>query len=115
MAWAWRIRWLLSALPVVGSTNTLVPRLIWWGEAAQNSLSQSLAFSCDLDVAGFVNMHVSRDHHDCRNDGCTVAALCGDAARQLDDWKATFTNGIELAAHEENYQVDLDVPRLKRK
>lgn len=82
-------------------------------EAAENSLSQSLARTSDLDVAGFVNMYVSRDHRDGRGEGCTMAALCGDAARQSDDLKATFATGIEstLAALEEKYLEGLDVPK----
>lgn len=79
-------------------------------KAAENSLSQSLARTSDLDVAGFVNMYVSRDHRDGRGEGCTMAALCGDAARQSDDLKATFATGIEstLAALEEKYLEGLD-------
>jgi TetR/AcrR family transcriptional repressor of nem operon len=75
-------------------------------EAAENSLSQSLSSTCDLDVAGFVNLYVSRDHRDGRGVGCTMAALCGDAARQSSELKATFAGGIEntLAALEEKYQ-----------
>lgn len=82
-------------------------------KAAENSLSQSLARTSDLDVAGFVNMYVSRDHRDGRGEGCTMAALCGDAARQSDDLKATFATGIEstLAALEEKYLEGLDVPK----
>jgi len=76
-------------------------------EAAENSLSQSLSSTCDLDVAGFVNMYVSRDHRDGRGGGCTMAALCGDAARQSDELKATFASGVDrtLAALEEKYQA----------
>ncbi|APC14233.1 TetR family transcriptional regulator [Pseudomonas frederiksbergensis] len=82
-------------------------------EAAENSLSQSLASTCDLDVAGFVNMYVSRDHRDGRGGGCTMAALCGDAARQSDELKATFASGVEntLAALEEKYQAGLDATK----
>ncbi|QLG92691.1 TetR/AcrR family transcriptional regulator [Pseudomonas yamanorum] len=82
-------------------------------EAAENSLSQSLASTCDLDVAGFVNRYVSRDHRDGRGGGCTMAALCGDAARQSDELKATFACGVEntLAALEEKYPVGLDATK----
>jgi TetR/AcrR family transcriptional repressor of nem operon len=61
-------------------------------EAAENSLAKSLSSTCDLDVPGFVNLYVSRDHRDGRGEGCTMAALCGDAARQSDDL-------IDLLAH----------------
>jgi TetR/AcrR family transcriptional repressor of nem operon len=82
-------------------------------EAAENSLSQSLASTSDLDVAQFVNFYVSREHRDGRGGGCTMAALCGDAARQSDELKATFANGVEntLAALEEKYQVGLDTTK----
>jgi TetR/AcrR family transcriptional repressor of nem operon len=82
-------------------------------EAAEQSLSQSIASSCDLDVAGFINVYMSRDHRDGRGGGCTMAALCGDAARQSDELKATFVSGVEntLAALEEKYQAGLDAPQ----
>lgn len=71
-------------------------------EAAASGLSQSLANSAGLDVAEFFNLYVSRDHRDARGVGCTMAALCGDAARQPEEIKATFAGGIEsmLAALE---------------
>lgn len=74
-------------------------------EAAENSLSKSLMSTSDIDVAGFVNLYVSRNHRDGRGDGCTMAALCGDAARQSDELKATFAGGVEntIAALEEKY------------
>lgn len=42
-----------------------------------------------------------------------MAALCGDAARQSDDLKATFASGVEntLAALEEKYTAGLDVTK----
>jgi TetR/AcrR family transcriptional repressor of nem operon len=78
-------------------------------EAAENSLSQSLASTCNLTVAEFVNVYVSRNHRDGRGRGCTMAALCGDAARQSDELKVTFANGVEntLAALEESYREGL--------
>jgi TetR/AcrR family transcriptional repressor of nem operon len=82
-------------------------------EAAENSLSQSLSSTCDLDVAAFVNVYVSRDHRDGRGVGCTMAALCGDAARQSNELRATFASGIEntLAVLEEKYQAGLDATK----
>ncbi|WP_434674526.1 TetR/AcrR family transcriptional regulator [Pseudomonas sp. R1-15] len=64
-------------------------------EASANSLSQSLASTGELDVAGFFAMYLSREHRDARGHGCTMAALCGDAARQSDELKATFASGVE--------------------
>ncbi|SDB16101.1 transcriptional regulator, TetR family [Pseudomonas sp. NFACC23-1] len=82
-------------------------------EAAANSLAQSLTDSAGIDVAGFVDLYVSRDHRDGRGGGCTMAALCGDAARQSPELKATFANGIEnmLAALESRYEAGQDAPQ----
>ncbi|MEH6350595.1 TetR/AcrR family transcriptional regulator [Pseudomonas sp. 3JA] len=82
-------------------------------EAAANSLAQSLTDNAGIDVAGFVDLYVSRDHRDGRGSGCTMAALCGDAARQSPELKATFANGIEdmLAALESRYEAGQDAPQ----
>jgi TetR/AcrR family transcriptional repressor of nem operon len=64
-------------------------------EAAANTISQTVANSEGLDLADFFKSYVSRQHRDARGGGCTMAALCGDAARQSDDLKATFAAGIE--------------------
>lgn len=64
-------------------------------EASANSLAQSLAGAERLSVQDFIDVYVSRDHRDARATGCTMAALCGDAARQSDDLKAAFAEGIE--------------------
>ncbi|QXH97906.1 TetR family transcriptional regulator [Pseudomonas monsensis] len=64
-------------------------------EASACSLAKSLAAAEALDVAGFIDVYVTRAHRDGRSSGCTMAALCGDAARQPDAVKATFAEGIE--------------------
>ena len=64
-------------------------------EASANSLSRSLASAEALDIQAFIDVYVSRDHRDGRGDGCTMAALCGDAARQSDELRGTFADGIE--------------------
>ncbi|AZF29807.1 Transcriptional regulator, AcrR family [Pseudomonas sp. R4-35-07] len=64
-------------------------------EASANSLARSLAGAETLSVKDFIDMYVSRAHRDSRATGCTMAALCGDAARQSDDLKSTFAEGIE--------------------
>ncbi|NDL61648.1 TetR family transcriptional regulator [Acerihabitans arboris] len=71
-------------------------------EAAASGLSRSAVKTGGLDIAKFVEDYVSREHRDARGDGCTMAALCGDAARQPEPIKATFAAGIEslLAALE---------------
>lgn len=64
-------------------------------EASACSLAKSLTGAKALDVPGFIDVYVTREHRDGRGSGCTMAALCGDAARQSDDLKATFAEGIE--------------------
>jgi TetR/AcrR family transcriptional regulator, transcriptional repressor for nem operon len=88
-------------------------------EASANSLGRSLAAAESLDVKSFIDIYVSREHRDGRGDGCTMAALCGDAARQPDELKATFADGIErtLQTLGAKYPIDTtaapDVARLK--
>ena len=64
-------------------------------EAAASGISQSVANNGGLDLDEFVKHYLSREHRDARGAGCTMAALCGDAARQSADIKATFACGIE--------------------
>ncbi|MDX2677836.1 TetR/AcrR family transcriptional regulator [Streptomyces soliscabiei] len=64
-------------------------------EASASGLSQIAARSEGLSLAGFVESYVSREHRDGRGDGCTVAALSGDAARQPAEVKTEFAAGIE--------------------
>ena len=80
-------------------------------EAAASAISQTLANSAGLAVAEFFKLYVSREHRDARSVGCTMAALCGDAARQSEQIKATFAAGIEsmLAALEREGTTPGDV------
>ncbi|CRM81141.1 Potential acrAB operon repressor [Pseudomonas sp. 24 E 13] len=64
-------------------------------EASANSLAQSLAGAEKLSVKDFIDLYVSREHRDGRATGCTMAALCGDAARQSGELKSAFAGGIE--------------------
>ncbi|MFG2961219.1 TetR/AcrR family transcriptional regulator [Streptomyces sp. NPDC048291] len=64
-------------------------------EASASGLSQTAARTEGLDPAEFVEYYVSREHRDGRGDGCTIAALSGDAARQPADIGAEFAAGIE--------------------
>ncbi|WP_434577508.1 TetR family transcriptional regulator [Pseudomonas sp. Z5-35] len=81
-------------------------------EAAANSLSRSLAGAGEMDVAEFFQMYVSKEHRDARGNGCTLAALCGDAARQSDGLKATFASGMEstLASLGEKHDAGPQAP-----
>lgn len=65
------------------------------GEAAACGFAQTMEKGSGLELAEFIKRYVSRDHRDQPGDGCTIAALCGDAARQSEDIKATFAGGIE--------------------
>ena len=64
-------------------------------EAAASGFSQSAAKTRGFDRVEFFKSYLSREHRDARSDGCTLAALCGDAARQPEALKATFAAGIE--------------------
>ncbi|WP_406335774.1 TetR/AcrR family transcriptional regulator [Streptomyces sp. NBC_00203] len=64
-------------------------------EASASGLSQTAARTEGLDAAEFVEAYVSREHRDERGDGCTIAALSGDAARQPADIRTEFAAGIE--------------------
>lgn len=63
-------------------------------EAAAHGLTEKMREYEGVDMRGFVNGYVSREHRDARGDGCTMAALCGDAARQPPEVQATFAAGI---------------------
>lgn len=82
-------------------------------EAAANSLAQSLADSAEMEVEQFFEVYLSRQHRDHRGGGCTLAALCADAARQSDTLKATFAEGLEntLQALEAKYNAAHDGPK----
>lgn len=64
-------------------------------EAAACGFSQNEAKLGGIDIFEFVEDYVSREHRDALGEGCTMAALCGDAARQPEAIKATFAAGIE--------------------
>jgi len=64
-------------------------------QASACGLSRSLAGADSIDVKGFIDGYMTREHRDGRRTGCTMAALCGDAARQSNDVKVTFAEGID--------------------
>ncbi len=85
-------------------------------EAAAEGLAQSTANTADVDLSAFVNQYLSRQHRDAPGSGCTMAALCGDAARQPEAIKVVFAAGIErqLAVLAENKQVDENTKKQVR-
>ena len=64
-------------------------------EAAASGFSQSAANIAGADTTTFVNEYLSRKHRDALGNGCTLAALSGDAPRQPESIKEAFAAGIE--------------------
>lgn len=64
-------------------------------EAAASGIAQRVENSSGVGLPEFVAHYLSREHRDARGEGCTMAALSCDAARQSEDLKATFAKGIE--------------------
>lgn len=64
-------------------------------EAAACGLARSADAAMSGDPADFMRHYISREHRDNPGDGCTMAALCADAARQPETVKAAFAAGIE--------------------
>jgi TetR/AcrR family transcriptional repressor of nem operon len=64
-------------------------------EAAAVGFSQSAANLAGVNAASFVKEYLSRQHRDALGNGCTFAALSGDAARQGESIKQAFAAGIE--------------------
>jgi len=64
-------------------------------ESAACGIAQTVAQAAGVTVSDFARFYLSREHRDARGEGCSMAALGGDAARQSDAVRATFANGIE--------------------
>jgi TetR/AcrR family transcriptional repressor of nem operon len=64
-------------------------------EAATCGFAQSAAKAEGVDAEEVVKRYLSREHRDARGEGCTMAALCGDAARQPESIKTAFATGVE--------------------
>lgn len=92
-------------------------------EAAACGFSQSAAKAEGVNAAEVVEQYLSREHRDARGQGCTMAALCADAARQPESIKTAFATGVEsLLATLENQlgapedgerEVDLRAGRIE--
>jgi TetR/AcrR family transcriptional repressor of nem operon len=63
-------------------------------ERAFNHLSAAAAANPDDPLGAVIALYLSTEHRDERTDGCPVAALGSDAARQSADVKASFEAGI---------------------
>lgn len=64
-------------------------------ESAACGIAQTAALTAGVDMSEFVRLYLSREHRDTLATGCTMAALGGDAARQPEAVRATFSAGIE--------------------
>ena len=64
-------------------------------EAATCGFAQSAAKAEGVEAVEVVKQYLSREHRDARGEGCTMAALCADAARQPESIKAAFATGVE--------------------
>ena len=64
-------------------------------EAAACSFAKSAEQTSQIDISDFVKQYLSREHRDKPGNGCTMAALCADAARQPELIKQAFVAGIE--------------------
>jgi TetR/AcrR family transcriptional repressor of nem operon len=64
-------------------------------EAASCGFAQSAAKAEGVDAVEVVKQYLSREHRDTRGEGCTMAALCADAARQPESIKTAFAAGVE--------------------
>src|SRR5207253_8156618 len=62
--------------------------------SAFNRLSAAAAANPDDPLGAVIALYLSTEHRDERMDGCPVAALGSDAARQGADVKASFEAGI---------------------
>ncbi|MCV4341578.1 TetR/AcrR family transcriptional regulator [Pseudomonas capsici] len=64
-------------------------------EAAASSFASNVSDLQNLSAEEFFARYLSREHRDKRDIGCTMAALCADAARQTPEIRTTFAEGIE--------------------
>lgn len=64
-------------------------------ESAACGLAQTAAKTEGVDADEFIRHYLSRQHRDNPGDGCTMAALSGDAARQPKPVQAVFAAGLE--------------------
>lgn len=64
-------------------------------ESSACGLVKSADLVSGASLPEFADAYLSRKHRDDRASGCTLAALCGDAARKEVEIRATFADGIE--------------------
>lgn len=79
-------------------------------EAASCGFTNSAERVAGMDLQTFLGYYLSREHRDGSGQGCTMAALCGDAARQPTSVREAFEAGIEArlaAGAEQQDQTDV--------
>ena len=64
-------------------------------QAAQCGIAQTAEKTTGVNRTAFVKYYLSRKHRDSPGEGCTMAALGTDAARQSEQVRQTFADGIE--------------------
>lgn len=64
-------------------------------ESTENGLDATLDRYAGYDAVAVMELYVSREHRDARGQGCTIAALSCEAARQPDQTRAVFATGID--------------------
>ena len=64
-------------------------------QAAQCGIAQTAEKTAGVNRTAFVKYYLSRKHRDSPGEGCTMAALGIDAARQSEQVRQTFADGIE--------------------
>ncbi len=78
-------------------------------EAAACGFAQMEASTGEAERATLIERYLSREHRDAPGDGCTLAALSADAARQPEEIKAVFAQGMErLLAKATSTEPDAD-------
>lgn len=75
-------------------------------EAASCGFAHTAERAEGVDPESFVDYYLSRAHRDAPADGCTMAALCGDASRQSGSVKAVFADGVKSLLNTLNTQAD---------
>lgn len=64
-------------------------------QAASCGFTQAAENTAGVDTVAFVKYYLSRKHRDSPGEGCTIAALGPDAARQPEPVREAFAAGIE--------------------
>lgn len=88
-------------------------------ESSACGIERSAVLTRGNSAEEYVRMYLAREHRDDRASGCTLAALCGDAARKEEGVRATFAAGIEtqlavlLKGRTESGQADADAARAQ--